>query len=288
MPVRNGLPHIREQLAALARQDYQGTWELIVSDNGSTDATADTVRAAQLRVPVRIIESSHAAGAGAARSEGIKAARGRILLFCDADDVVADNWVAAMATALGEFPAAGGRLDETALNSEKMLRFRPPATAGQLPVPFGAMPSPVGANCGLRRDVYDQAGGFDPWFRWTAEETDLFWRVQLAGQEVAWVPDAVVAYRHRPGLGPLLRQWHTYGRGRVRLVARYRPLGLCGDPESWRDSARSAAWVILHSVDCLRGQTRRVCYLRMVAQLTGQVRGSMETGVLHVRLLSRI
>jgi glycosyltransferase involved in cell wall biosynthesis len=284
MPVRNGLPHIREQLAALARQDYGGTWELIVSDNGSTDGSADAVRAAQLSVPVQVVESAHAPGVAGARSEGIKAARGRIFLFCDADDVVADDWVAVMAEALEKYPAAGGALDETALNHEEVLRYRPTATAGKLPVPFGAMPSPIGANCGLRREVYDQAGGFDVSFRKTAEETDLFWRVQLAGHELAWVPEAVVAYRHRPGVRPLLRQWYTYGRGRVRLVARYRPMGLCGDPETWRDAARTAAWVVLHSVDCIRGQTRRVCYLRILAQLMGQVQGSMECGVLHVRI----
>ncbi len=34
MPVRNGMPHLAVQLDALARQTYQGRWEVIISDNG--------------------------------------------------------------------------------------------------------------------------------------------------------------------------------------------------------------------------------------------------------------
>ena len=35
MPVRNGMPYLAQQLAALARQTYRGRWEVLISDNGT-------------------------------------------------------------------------------------------------------------------------------------------------------------------------------------------------------------------------------------------------------------
>jgi GT2 family glycosyltransferase len=281
--VHNGMPYLADQLAALSRQAYSGRWELILSDNGSTDDSISMALAMAGQLPsLRVVDSSAVPGYGGALSIAIQVARGRFLLFCDHDDVVADGWVAAMAAALEKYPAAGGYLDEESLNPEYMRNWRPPATPGCLPRPFG-LAAPLGANSAIRRDVYDEVDGFDLTFHGPAAmETDLFWRVQLAGHELAFVPEAVVAYRHRPDLRSTLRQWHQYGRGRAHLVARYRPLGYCGT-ESWRDVVATAAWAVLHSVDCLRGRNRRVRYLMVLSHVIGQVKGSMDMHILHVR-----
>lgn len=283
MPVLNGMPYLPDQLAALSRQTYSGRWEFILSDNGSTDDTVSAAVAMADKVPsLRVVDSSDVPGYGGALATAIRVARGRFLLFCDHDDIVADDWVAAMAAALEKYPAVGGYLDEESLNPEYLRKWRPPATPGCLPRPFG-LAAPFGANSAIRRDVYEELGGFDLTFRGPAAvETDLFWRVQLAGHELAFVPEAVVAYRHRPDLRSMLRQWHQYGRGRSHLVARYRPLGYCGT-ESWRDVVATAAWAALHSVDCLRGRERRVRYLMVLSHVIGQVKGSMDTHILHVR-----
>jgi GT2 family glycosyltransferase len=282
IPVRNGMPHLAEQLAALARQTYRGRWEVLVSDNGSTDDSAAAIEAAADQVPVRVIDSSDAPGAAGARAKAARAAEGRLLLFVDADDVAADDWVERMAAGLDEYDAVGGHIDDESLNTGSVTTWRPPLTPGELPSPFGLLPHALAGNCGLRRAVYEEIGGFDPSFNYAAEETDLFWRVQLAGYTLGYLPDAVVACRHRSDLGSMLRQWRKYGRGRARLVARYQSLGLL-PTETWRDALATAGWLALHSVDCLRGQARRACYLRVLAHVAGQVQGSREVGVLHIR-----
>jgi GT2 family glycosyltransferase len=282
MPVRNGMPHLAVQLDALARQTYQGRWEVIISDNGSTDDSADAVRAVADRVPLRVIDSRDAPGAAGARAAAARAAQGRLLLFCDCDDVAADDWVDRMVAALDRYPAVGGHIDDTSLNTESVMAWRPQLTPGELPRPFGLLPHALAGNCGLRREVYEEVGGFDPSFKYAAEETDLFWRVQLAGYQLGYAPDAVVSCRHRHDLRSMLRQWRSYGRGRARLVARYQALGLL-PAESWRDAAGTVGWLSLHAVDCLRGQARRACYLRVLAHVAGQVQGSREVGVLHIR-----
>jgi GT2 family glycosyltransferase len=283
VPVRNGMPHLLAQLDALSRQTYQGRWEIVLSDNGSTDDTVRAARAAGSRVPLRVVDSREAVGKAGALATAARSARGQFLLFCDADDVVADDWVEQMKVALDRWPAVGGYLDEESLNPPAVLDWRPRSTPGELPCPFGLLPAPIGANCGVRREAYEAVGGFDLSFRGAAaEETDLFWRLQLAGYQLGYAPDAVVAYRHRPGLRPLLRQWRGYGRGRAHLVARYQELGLL-PAESWPDAVRTALWLAVHSVDCVRGSARRGSYLRILAHVVGQVEGSRESGVLHVR-----
>jgi GT2 family glycosyltransferase len=283
IPVRNGLPYFTEQLSALGRQTYTGRWEVIVSDNGSADGSGQAARAAADRIPLRVVDSSEALGRGGALAVAAGAARGRLLLICDADDVVADDWVEHMAAALERYPAVGGHLDDTSLNPPEMVKWRPSSTPGYLPRPFGLLTMAFGGNLGVRREVWDEVGGFDPSFRGpAAEETDLSWRIQLAGHEIAYVPDAVVAYRYRPDLRSLLGQWRNYGRGRAHLVARYQSLGLL-PKESWRDALATTGWLILHSVNCLRGAVRRACFLRVLAHVVGQVEGSFEVGVLHIR-----
>jgi hypothetical protein len=96
----------------------------------------------------------------------------------------------------------------------------------------------------------------------------------------------VVAYRHRPGLRPLLRQWRGYGQGRAHLAARFQALGLL-PAESWRDAFSTSGWLAVHVVDLARGPVRRVNYLRNLAHVLGQVEGSREAGVLHIRRYPR-
>lgn len=66
-------------LKAMATTDY--TWEVIVVDDGSSDRTAEL--AAQR--PVRLLHHAFNRGNGAARTTGVRAARGRWVAFTDAD-----------------------------------------------------------------------------------------------------------------------------------------------------------------------------------------------------------
>jgi glycosyltransferase involved in cell wall biosynthesis len=72
-------PVIREVRGALAAWD--GTWEILVVDDGSTDRSAARAEAEGARV----LRRPWNAGAGAARRAGIRAARGRWVAMLDAD-----------------------------------------------------------------------------------------------------------------------------------------------------------------------------------------------------------
>ena len=75
-------------LHALARQDYCGSWEVVVADDGSTDDCRDvvTAHADMSSMPITYVRQPHFGNRWArARNLGIKLGRGRILLMLDGD-----------------------------------------------------------------------------------------------------------------------------------------------------------------------------------------------------------
>ena len=101
IPLFNDAEYIAIQLNALANQNWSEPWELIVSDNGSTDGSLRVVEQYRKRIPnLRIVDSSDMRGAAHARNVGATAALSDNLAFCDADDEVAPGWLKAMGEAL--------------------------------------------------------------------------------------------------------------------------------------------------------------------------------------------
>src|SRR5690606_34073255 len=107
-----------EQLAALSRQAVRFPWEVLVCDNGSTDGTVAVVTEWQGRLPqLRLVDASARRGPGAARNAGAARALSPLLLFCDADDVVADDWLAPLHGALQREVFVTGNSRRPVLNS---------------------------------------------------------------------------------------------------------------------------------------------------------------------------
>src|SRR6059058_4106784 len=98
VPAYNCADTIDVQLAALAEQDYDGRWEVVVVDNRSTDDTADRARRWSDRLPgLRVVDASERQGVSHARNRGIEEARGDLIAICDADDQVQPGCLTAMA-----------------------------------------------------------------------------------------------------------------------------------------------------------------------------------------------
>lgn len=276
MPVLDGAETIGVQLAALAAQDYAGAWEVVIADNGSTDGTADIARSWADRLPVRVADASAERGINPARNAGLAAAGGDLVLMCDADDEVDPGWVRAMATAAERYDLLGGRIDDGSLNNGVVATWRPHNAEHELPVALRFLPFAVGANCGAWADAINAVGGFNPAYRRGGTDVEFFWRAQLAGYRLGYVPDAVVHYRHRPGLRLLARQFFRYGMADAQLYRDFRSAGLTRDRphEVWR------AWRLI-AVNALRSRdrARRGACLRQLAQRLGRLRGSLRQRV---------
>jgi glycosyltransferase involved in cell wall biosynthesis len=85
---------------------------VVVADNGSTDGTTDLARRYRDRFSAfTFVGGGLRRGHSAPRNAGANAARGELLAYCDADDVVAPGWLQAMAEAACHYDLIGGWLD---------------------------------------------------------------------------------------------------------------------------------------------------------------------------------
>ncbi len=218
----NGGATLDAQLESLAAQDYSGRWELVFVDDASTDGTSAVATAWRERLPMRMISLTQRGGLPNARNVAGGASEGDILLFCDQDDVADPGWITALAAASRHAAAFGGFIEEERLNAPEIRGWRYPFTSGALPKAFGIFPFGVGCNCGVRRSVFDAVGGFSPSYSIGGDEVDFFVRVQLAGYQVAFVPDAIMHIRHRSSLRALARQQYRYGVGTALLYRNFR------------------------------------------------------------------
>src|SRR4051794_611750 len=83
IPAHNEERTIAAQLDALLAQEWDGSWEVVVVDNRSTDATAAVVQGyADRDDRVRLARAPERAGLNFARNAGIEASRGRSFALC--------------------------------------------------------------------------------------------------------------------------------------------------------------------------------------------------------------
>ncbi|MFB9378736.1 glycosyltransferase family 2 protein [Kineococcus gynurae] len=212
-----------EQFAALAAQRTTFSFEVLVCDNGSTDGTRDLVAAWTGRLPgLRWVDASARRGAGAARNVGAAEAAGEWLAFCDADDVVDPDWLQALGTALLTAPVVAGRFGMEALNAPWAREARAADQQDGLQnSPFPPyLPHAGAGNMGLHKAAFDAVSGFDPEALYL-EDTDLSWRLQLAGYSLVFCAEALVEIRLRASMGRLYRQGYNYGASEAWLQQRY-------------------------------------------------------------------
>ncbi len=103
IPVFNGERHLRTALESVLQQT-RPLDEIIVIDDGSTDATPDLLRSFGDRV--RVVRQANG-GVAAARNVGFRAARSRWVALLDADDYWHPQKIAVVESAVRKLPDAG-------------------------------------------------------------------------------------------------------------------------------------------------------------------------------------
>jgi glycosyltransferase involved in cell wall biosynthesis len=279
VPAHNAARFVGEQLAALAGQELDGTWEVVVVDDGSTDGIRAVVDEWVDRLPaLRLTPLDAQVGASAARNRGADAARGDLLLYCDADDVVAPGWLAAMAAAAQRADLVGGFVDGTLLNGPTAARRRRPYPDDRLPVLLDFLPYATSANFGIGAATLAELGGWNEVY-WVGGDAELCWRAQLAGRSLAFVPGAVVHYRYRHSTWASMRQQYAWGEVDPRLYRDFRSAGCRRRP--LHRMAGSVAKALV-TAPALATASRRPEWLRRAALLAGRGVGSARVRSLYL------
>ncbi|GLU87407.1 MULTISPECIES: glycosyltransferase family 2 protein [Kocuria] len=294
IPAHDVAAVIGEQLAALAAQRGAPRFEIVIADNGSSDGLAGAAAGFREDLDLHIVDASAQHGASFARNRGAAVARGRILLFCDADDLVSENWVSAMAAAVqdgGRCLASSTLLHEGFNDSAVLAAYgigsdlqrlqatdEPPTVAEEGFA--GYLPSVPGCGFGILRSDYWAVNGMDAAYPGGSEETDFSWRFLEAGGTMLRVPAATMQYRLRSTPRALLRQQRIQQLARILLWIRFRDRGMNGP--SAKDSlltvAREAPRLLL-----ARDRESRLLHARLLGGHLGALQG-----MLRYRILRRI
>jgi glycosyltransferase involved in cell wall biosynthesis len=236
IPAYNAAATLPETLESVLAQTCRAI-EVVVVDDGSTDATPDIAAESGRRDRrVRLLRQANA-GVAVARNRGIAATSGPFVAFVDADDLWAPDKVARQVAAL---EAAG---DGTALCYtwydiiDAAGAIRQP---GRRPTHQGAVLAALcqdnfvgtASSMLIRRPALDRVGGFDASLRARGaqgcEDYDLLLRIAEA-YRFALVTDALVGYRTGSGAmsadtAKMLRSWRMVAEQAARRRPELTPL----------------------------------------------------------------
>lgn len=196
LPAYNAASYIEEAVESILRQSAT-SFELLILDDGSTDATGDLVaRRAADDSRIRLIRRENR-GLVATLNELIAAARAPYLARMDADDIALPLRLERQARFLDHYPnvaCVGGAVEFINADAASVHAPRPvldnatiqrEALAGRVAICHPA--------CMLRAGMVRHAGGYRE-HTWPAEDLDLFLRLGEIG-ELANIPDLVLRYR---------------------------------------------------------------------------------------------
>ncbi len=208
--------------------------ELICVDNASGDGSAQRIAAA---VPqAQLIRSATNTGFAGGCNLGVSKATGSIVAFLNNDARPHRDWVRAAVKALNEGPDVaavaskvldwgGERIDyvDGGLTWYGM-GYKPHvgkpddgAHDTARDVLFG-----TGAALLVRREIFEQLGGFDERFFMFCEDVDLGWRLNLRGHRVRYEPQSIAYHRHHASLHGADPARETYLLERNALAALYK------------------------------------------------------------------
>ena len=206
IPCRDNAAELESCLASLAGSSFLD-FECIVVDDGSSDDPERIARSAPL--PVVFLRTARRRGAAAARNLGVLSARGKIIVFLDADVRPHSDALELISAAFQADQSLGaviGSYDDSPTDPGFYSQFRNllhcyvHRTAQRQAVTFWT-------GCGaIRRDIFLENSGFDESYAGaTLEDVDLGYRLANRGVKIELHPDIQVTHSKAWTFGSVLK-----------------------------------------------------------------------------------
>ena len=307
MVTHNSADLVRPVLEALL-SDPNPPDEVIVVDSASTDGTLEVLAGFDVTVLAQRDNVGFAPGCHIGASAG----RGDTLVFLGHDTIPEPGWLQPLVAALdlpgvgaamatiedadhpGTFNTSGGHLTSFGIGWVSDFGETIPDESGPVEVAF-----PSGAAMAMRRQTWDRFGGFRPAFFMYVEDSDLGWRLRLAGMRVVRVPGSRVLHRYDFGRSPG-KMFHLERNRMLMLRSNYRrrtlavlspalllvELGtaviawrdgwLTEKVRAWRDAARLGA--VVREGRALAGANRALGDAAMIETMDFRLSGMTQIG----------
>jgi glycosyltransferase involved in cell wall biosynthesis len=193
IPCYNLGRYLSEAVASVDAQTFTN-YEIIIVDDGSTDAKTKQVLDEFKQKPLTIIINPHATSASSARNTGIKQARGQYICCLDADDKLAPTYLAKTVTVLQrdrqkkigivapDYKFFGNQCDR-----QRVIEYDPVALAVGNTLQVASL---------FRRECWQQVGGYSTNLK-GYEDWDFWLKIVGAGYEWATLHEPLIYYRRR-------------------------------------------------------------------------------------------
>lgn len=195
--VYNDWSALDQCLRSVAEQTEAPSFEVIIVDDGSTDAIPDSIHQWIRCYPLAVVKQPHA-GISAARNRGIGTSKGSVLLFVDADCRLQTNCLAALTSTIADSPQhdcfqlrlAGDC--STLVGRAEELRFM--CFEKHMLQPDGCIRYLNTAGFAIRRPKADVEGGIFDVRALRGEDTLLLANLMQRGKLPMFVPNAVIQH----------------------------------------------------------------------------------------------
>lgn len=224
----NGSQVLPDCLDSVFKQTYQN-YEVVLVDNASAD---DSISWTRQQFPrVKLVLNKTNLGFAQACNQGVSKATGKYLAFLNYDTVVDKDWLTYLVEAAQESSDIGACMPKLLLYDKKqslinsaggMIHYLGLGWAGS----YGQVDNgrfnqkkeiafASGAAMLVKKDVIAKIGAFDEDFYMYCEDTDLSWRMRLAGYRVLFVPKSLVWHKYNFSKGK--RKYYLIERNRLSM-----------------------------------------------------------------------
>jgi len=220
----NGKEHLKDCFTSLKKQTYVPL-ELLLIDNASVDDSVEYVKEHFPMVSVFI--NSENRGFGGAVNRGVEKAKGEYILFLNNDlyldercvekmvDMVEGEGVGAIVPKILYFDnknrinSFGNLINYLGLACPKYIDEKDKAT-------MEVEETACGGIFLIRKNLFEEVGGFDQEFFMYHEDHDLSWRIRLRGKKLMVNPKAVMYHKYHFSKNP--KKFYYSEKNRLQLL----------------------------------------------------------------------
>ena len=231
IPTHNRISMLREAIASLYAQNYEGAVEVIVVDDNSQDGTSEAIH--QNYPDINLMTLPKNVGPSAARNKGISIVKGKFVAFLDSDDLWEPNYLQSQISLFQGCNGNGRHFGVSDIviwdtfSGKRYRKSQKPKTKYSSALhhllsggSFVSTPSAVV----LPRQLLDEVGYFDESLR-LGEDTDFYTRAVLAGYNPLFTESAsVVRRKHGNEQAMTVENIGRRVQNRLKAAKKYYPL----------------------------------------------------------------